>query len=50
MPGRQCLPAITRACWTSVNTPTHWAQVRPWEGPLALARAPPEGWQASWTG
>lgn len=43
MPGRQCLPAMSGVCWTSVSGPSHWAQVRPWEGPLGLTRKPPEG-------
>lgn len=43
MPGRQCPPATSRVCWTSVSGPSHWAQVRHWEGPLGLTRTPPEG-------
>lgn len=43
MPGRQCPPAMSGVCWTSVSGSCHWVQVRPWEGPLGLTRTLPEG-------
>lgn len=43
MPGRQCPPAMSGVCWTSVSGSCRWVQVRPWEGPLGLTRTLPEG-------